>query len=233
MLKDHLLMWLQEGNISIPSFLFAHYVEMGLNEKELILLLQLQQFQKEGNHFPTPDEISMRMTISANECTSTLRKLLQKGFLELKEEVSANALLSEKYSLQPLQMKMVEHFLQKQKLQAAETKAVDDRNLYSIFEQEFGRPLSPFEGETLGMWMDDHQDSQVIMAALREAVISGKLNFRYIDRILFEWKKNGVKTVEQAKAYSEKFRSNFKREQPPAPPVPQPKQVSFYNWLEN
>ena len=51
------------------------------------------------------------------------------------------------------------------------------------------------------MWIDDdHHDPVIIKSALREAVISGKLNFRYIDRILFDWKKNGIKTIEQAKA---------------------------------
>ena len=67
-------------------------------------------------------------------------------------------------------------------------------NLYTVFEKEFGRPLSPFECETLGMWEDqDQHHPNLIQAALREAVMSGKLNFRYIDRILFEWKRMVLK----------------------------------------
>lgn len=79
--------------------------------------------------------------------------------------------------------------------------------LYQQFEQEFARPLSPIEAETLSMWLDeDKHSAELISAALREAVVSGKLNFRYIDRILFEWKRNSIKTVEEAKAHSERFR---------------------------
>lgn len=67
-----------------------------------------------------------------------------------------------------------------------------EKSLYALFEDEFGRPLSPLEGETLSIWMDqDHHDAEMIRLALREAVLSGKLNFRYIDRILFEWKRKG------------------------------------------
>ncbi len=56
------------------------------------------------------------------------------------------------------------------------------------------------------MWMDqDEHDPTIIKAALREAVLSGKLNFRYIDRILFEWKKNGIKTIEQAQQHAKSF----------------------------
>ena len=231
MIKEHMLTWLQEGNVSIPSFLFVHYAEMGLDEKELILLLQLQHFQQEGNSFPTPDEISERMSFSPIECVNVLRKLMQKGFLEIKEEASDDSILREKYSLQPLQEKMIELFLLKQKRQEVKNEQINEKSLYTIFEQEFGRPLSPFECETLGMWIDnDQHSSAVIKAALREAVMSGKLSFRYIDRILFEWKRNGVKTVEQAKAYSEKFRASQRREKPEEP---KPKQVSIYNWLEN
>ena len=62
------------------------------------------------------------------------------------------------------------------------------------------------------MWLDEDQHSpEIIKAALKEAVISGKLNFRYIDRILFEWKKNGIKTVEQAKEHGKKFRTETKK----------------------
>ncbi len=87
-------------------------------------------------------------------------------------------------------------------------------NLYTVFEKEFGRPLSPFECETLGMWEDqDQHHPNLIQAALREAVMSGKLNFRYIDRILFEWKKNGIKTVDQAQNQGRKFRANQQRTQ--------------------
>lgn len=81
------------------------------------------------------------------------------------------------------------------------------KSLYTIFEEEFARPLSPLECETLAIWQDqDQHDAQLIKHALKEAVLSGKLSFRYIDRILFEWKKNGLKTVEQAKIHSQKFR---------------------------
>lgn len=232
MTREQMLTWLQEGNLTIPSFLFVHYVEMGLNEQELILLLHLQQFQKEGNAFPTFEELSGRMSISTIECANILRKLIQRGYLEInEEELTVDRVRSEAYSLVPFQQKMIDHFLSKNQVQAVESKQEEESSLYSIFEQEFGRPLSPFECETLGMWMDDHENTQIIKAALREAVVSGKLNFRYIDRILFEWKKNGIKTEEQARSYGEKFRSHQSRDRQPV--RAEAKEVPFYNWLEN
>ena len=231
MIRNQLVNWLQEGYMTIPSFLFVHYAEMGLNEQELCILLHLQNFQKEGNEFPTPNEISERMSIPAIECMNLLRRLIQKGFLEIKEDKSNEQIICESYSLLPLQYKMADHFLSMQNVQETISKQEEEQSLYTIFEQEFGRPLSPFECETLGMWMDaDGHDVQIIKAALKEAVISGKLNFRYIDRILFEWKKNGVRTVEQARAHGEKFRTYQKRDRKPSPDKAE---IPFYNWLES
>lgn len=104
--------------------------------------------------------------------------------------------------------------------------------LYKRFEEEFCRPLSPIEAETLSMWIDqDHHSPELITAALREAVVSGKLNFRYIDRILFEWKRNGIQTIEQARVHGEKFRKYNKQPRQEAKPIKADAYPSF-SWLD-
>ncbi|WP_379129318.1 DnaD domain protein [Paenibacillus sp. sgz500958] len=83
----------------------------------------------------------------------------------------------------------------------------ESRSLFSIFEKEFGRPLSPMECETISGWVDqDHYPEELILLALKESVFAGKLHFRYIDRILLEWSRNRVKNAQDVKAYSQKFR---------------------------
>lgn len=84
----------------------------------------------------------------------------------------------------------------------------EERNLFTIFEKEFGRPLSPMELETISGWVDaDRYPDELILLALKEAVFAGKLHFRYIDRILLEWSRNRVRTAQDAKAYTQKFRN--------------------------
>ena len=91
---------------------------------------------------------------------------------------------------------------------------------------------NPFECESLSMWIDnDHHDPVIIKSALREAVISGKLNFRYIDRILFDWKRNGIKTIEQAKSHGRNVRQHQKQKSKVE--NVQKQALPFYNWLEN
>lgn len=85
--------------------------------------------------------------------------------------------------------------------------AEESRSLFSIFEKEFGRPLSPMECETISCWVDeDRYPEELILLALKESVFAGKVHFRYIDRILLEWARNRVKNAQDVKAYSQKFR---------------------------
>lgn len=79
------------------------------------------------------------------------------------------------------------------------------RILFQMIEQEFGRPLSPIEMETIVFWTNEHNEG-LIKAALKEAVMQNKRSIRYIEGILNNWKNNNVRTLEEVKAFSEQFR---------------------------
>ncbi|MCZ0754484.1 DnaD domain-containing protein [Anoxybacillus sp. J5B_2022] len=230
--KGKMAEWLAQGSIAIPKLLLHHYKGLGLTEVEFMLLLHLHSFLEEGIAFPTPMELAERMTLTPAQCMETLRKLLQRGFVSIEEQMDERAVRIEKYSLKPLWEKLVYYLLIQSANEKRAGRQEEEQSLYTMFEQEFGRPLSPFECETLTMWMDqDEHDPAIIKAALREAVLSGKLNFRYIDRILFEWKKNGVRTIEQAKDYGKKFRKHQPKQ--PSSQTEHKQTVTFYNWLES
>ena len=77
----------------------------------------------------------------------------------------------------------------------------------------------------INTWLDrDGCSEELVKAALKEAVLSGKLNFRYIDRILFEWQRNNIHTPKEAQAHAMRFRERRLKGAPP--------DFTFYNWLE-
>lgn len=70
------------------------------------------------------------------------------------------------------------------------------KQLFRVLEDTFARPLSPYEIETLNQWIDvDKHDTAIIQAALDEANSLNKLSFKYIDRILLNWKKTMSKQL--------------------------------------
>lgn len=208
--------------MSIPVKLLTSYKKLGLDEYDVVILLQIHRFLMENKELPTPAEIANFLTISEAECAEHLRRLIQKNVLEIKDYRNEANQLSEVYSLEPLWERLFTY--------EEQTRKEEEGTIFILFEQEFGRPLSPFEIETINVWLDeDLMSPALIKAALRESVLMGKLNFKYIDRILREWKQKGIQTVEQARAQSEAFHKNRVKKKYQ---VEKRDTSVYYNWLK-
>ena len=75
----------------------------------------------------------------------------------------------------------------------AEDKKKTEKNIFELFESEFGRTLSPMEYEIINGWKENDVTEEIIVLALKEAIYNGVSNFRYIDKIIYEWNKKGIK----------------------------------------
>ncbi|WP_152654589.1 DnaD domain-containing protein [Oceanobacillus sp. CFH 90083] len=210
----------------VSKKLLSTYYKLGLHETELILILQLSRFAEERNYFPTPFELAQSGSFSEEQAANMLRKLVQKGFLSIEKNNDDLTPISESYSLEPLLEKLYD-----EEVTMANKEEENIGNIFILFEQEFGRPLSPFEIETINSWLDeDDVKPSLIKAGLRESVLMGKLNFKYIDRILREWKKKGIHTVQDARKASQKFHQGKTENNTNTRPK---RDTSFYyNWLE-
>lgn len=213
------------NQIHIPAKLLTEYKALGLKETDVMVLLHLHRFLQERNEFPTPTELSSVLTLNEQECADILRSLIQRGFLKIEQTKNAQHQISEAYSLQPLWEKL----FSKDPF-PSNSEEEGEGTIFILFEQEFGRPLSPFEIETINAWLDQDQIAPaLIKAGLRESVLMGKLNFKYIDRILREWQKKGIRSVEQAREASKQFRDHQVSKQYQV----KKRDTSFYyNWLE-
>jgi len=224
-MDDHKLSSLLQNQIAIPEKLLINYTKIGLDEQDVMILLQLHRFLQRGIDFPTPGEIANTLTIDETECSAKLRNLFQRNMIDIIEYKNEQGKISEAYSLEPLWQRL----LVKEKDVEEKTRQ-EEGNLFVLFEQEFGRPLSPFEIETISVWLDDDGlKPELIVSALREAVLMGKLNFTYIDRILREWKRKGITSVEQAKEATD----NFRKTKTVKKYKPEKRDRSIYfNWLD-
>ena len=230
---DRLQTWIEQGNVHISQLFFQFYKELKISDEEAMLLMHVHAFQQAGNDFPTPDEIGARMMCSQKSVTTMLQKLMQQGFIAIKQDES-DEILTESISLQPLWDRLID-CVRKEEIEIEE-KAPSHKDMegqiFQLFEQEFGRFLSPMEIETISMWMDqDGHTPSVIKMALKEAVISQKMSLRYVDRILFEWKKKNIKTSSEVSKHAATFREKNIQIQPSTDNTA--KKVKFYNWLED
>ncbi len=231
--KEYFIDLFAVGSFAIPKLLLENYKKIGLNEEEFMFLLHIYSAIESGNLFPTPEQLAERMSCSKDRCMEILKYLIQRGYLEIKEK-NDDGIVVEIFSIRPLWEKLYYFLYDQKKKKALQESELAEINIYTLFEQEFGRPLSPMECETLKLWLDhDHYSPLLIKAALREAVMSGKLNFRYIDRILFEWQKKGIETIEQARDQGQKFRAHQRIKMQTKPAKQESSSVPLYNWLES
>jgi DNA replication protein len=209
---------LKEGTVAIPTLLLKYYKRMKLTELEVMIVIHLiASIDKAKNDFPTIDEIQSQMSAPPQQVISGLQKLMNEKFIAIDEEVDiASGIQYERYNLDQLYSKLAAILIEDQEVQrlqrlsqAPKTAATNEgKDIFSVIEKEFARPLTPMELETISGWLDkDAYREELILAALKEAVFAGKVHFRYIDRILLEWSRNRVATVEQAKEYTQRFRS--------------------------
>ncbi|WP_342463192.1 DnaD domain-containing protein [Ureibacillus sp. FSL K6-8385] len=231
---SRLRMWIEQKLVNIPELFFRHYKQLGIADDEAMLLLHLMAFHSENIDFPTPGALAERMHLTEREITEKLQRLLQKGVIEITQGIDANGKIFEKYSMFPLWERMLDFIGKRSMDQEEQQRKNEEGEIFTLFEQEFGRLLSPIEIETISSWLDqDHHSPKIIREALKEAVLAGKLSFRYIDRILFEWKKKNIRTIQQV----EKQREQFAKHHNPSALSKQNatetrKKVPFYNWLE-
>ncbi|MGN8647042.1 DnaD domain protein [Gracilibacillus sp. HCP3S3_G5_1] len=219
------IQFILHDQINFPTLLIEKFAALGLNETQLVIILQIYRAQRKGNNFPTPQEIAQHLTISNEMCTNQLRQLIQKDILSIEEDKEDDQVIKEAYSLDPLWKKL---YAVEKKVENIDNKVGE---VFQKFEREFGRPLSPFEIEMINNWLDeDNHDISLIYAALREAVLMGKINFKYIDRILIEWQKKGIKSSHEAQQSSKSFHSS---QQNTTTKKDHPYDKSlYYNWLE-
>ncbi|QSF43150.1 DnaD domain protein [Paenibacillus tianjinensis] len=224
---------LQNGMAVIPYALLKYYRKLNLSGSEAMLLIHLLSFrQVEGIEFPSLEELQTVTGRSISVIAGELQKLMKEGFISIDgDNDELRDIHYEQYNFTGLYSKLGAYLAEAAQeaaqgktaghaqtsrtagryagnpAAAAPGEAEESRNLFSIFEKEFGRPLSPMECETISGWVDqDRYPEELILLALKESVFAGKVHFRYIDRILLEWARNRVKNAQDVKNYSQNFR---------------------------
>lgn len=79
----------------------------------------------------------------------------------------------------------------------------NNNNIYEFVEQNFGRTLNPIEYEKISSW----EDNDLTRYVIKEAILGGKYNIKYIDVVLHSYKMNNITTVQQAQEEKERFKN--------------------------
>ena len=141
-------------------------------------------------------DLSSKLYMESNKILELISSLNEKNFISI-EMKKTNGVIEEYISTELFYNKI-------ESILISNNDVENNNDIYSIFESEFGRTLSPTETQIIGNWIESDIPEELIKEALKEAVLSGVHNMRYIDKILFEWTKKGYKEVSDIKRKQEK-----------------------------
>lgn len=193
------------GVLIMPNLLLSYYTRLGLDEAEVMLLIQVFRMQaQEGDQFPTPEKLAQFMSIDAGKVREIMVSLMEKKMLNVAPDLAQpNGRC--RYDWKGFMLRLAEVWLAEYDNDPQSASNSTWAEVYDAYEKELGRPLSPLECTQLEEWCRKYP-SVLVHEALRLAVMHGVYHFRYIETILLEWQRSNVRTVREAQEHETRFR---------------------------
>lgn len=200
----------------IPYQWLAEFHALGLSAEEFLLLVQIiAANQVARTDFLSPTELAALCNLAPSAAAELIGGLVQRGFLSIGERLDGAGTHSNYFDLKPLWERV------RGRKKSAEPTYEWRKDPITLFEEEFGRPLSGLECEQIRQWLErDGHPEWLVSEALREAVLANKYSFKYIDRILFEWHRNRVRTKQELENYRQGYRERTKGKEEVAASTP-------------
>ena len=209
MKTNRLMDMIKTSDLVVPSVLLNSYKNLNIDEKALLFLSFL--ISKENHISFDPNIFSQKLGFSVEEIIAIVSDLSTKKLIDI-VVIKENGKMKEYIDITSLYDKLITLIID------SDDKEEVESMIYETIETELGRTLSPIEYETIGGWLKSGISEELIKEALKEAVLNGVNNLKYIDKILYEWSKKGYKKVSDIK------RKNKKEEKV---------ELFEYDWLDD
>ena len=193
-MKDTIKYFIKEKHYSISLSFIKVFKKLNLNIDEVFLILY---FNNEYKPIFDPKKISEELNMSSDDVLNTFNNLISKNLITID-------------TIKDKENKMVEiinldkFYEEVSKIYENKKNEIEEDTIFEVFENELGRTLSPMEYEIINGWISTNISKDLIIGALKEAVYNGVSNFRYIDKIIYEWNKKGFKTMKDVHNHLEK-----------------------------
>lgn len=161
------------------------------------------------------EKVSNSLNLDKGELLTSFNNLFSKKIITLENIKDINGKMYNKVCLDNFYKTLTEEDNNKRHVTS---------DLFSAFESAFGRPLSSMEYEVIRAWSEKMYSEELIKLALKEAVYNKVTNVKYIDTILYEWNKKGIKKEEDLEGFYKENYDNEKIDETG---------IFDYNWLDD
>lgn len=228
---DFIEKYVNAGSTSISNILLHHYHQIGMSTSELMVYLELRSYIDRGQGDPAVKQIADHLGTSEDQVYDLINQMVKDHLMIQKMQKSADGKESLVYDFSPLIHKLVRLVENGEDAQQQKETQNARQKLFTMLETEFGRMLNPIEMSLVNDWIDqDNYNIEVIKLALRETVLNGKYNFKYMDRILSNWDRQNLKTPQAVQAALRQFdeRHHYTSQQDKSAPQPSGHQIPIF-----
>lgn len=221
MKSSKLVELLKKGNFVVPLSLFQLRSRFELTFEEFIFLIYLTNLGIQITF--DPGRFSNDLNVTLEEVLSYIDVLSEKKYISLDVIKNDKNVMEEYIVLDLFYEKLTNLWI----ADLNQEKLLEEKNssVFEIVEKEFARPLTPMEYEVISAWLEDGTREDLILEALKEAVYSGVCNLRYIDKIIYEWGKKGIKTPQDVINNRLKFKEKQEKKEK--------MELFEYDWFED
>lgn len=221
MKSSKLVELLKKGNFVVPLSLFQLRDKFELSFEEFIFLIYLTNLGSQITF--DPNRFSSDLNFKLEQVLSYIDVLSEKRYISLEVIKNDKNVMEEYIVLDLFYEKLTNLWI----ADINQEKLVDEHNsnIFGTIEKEFARPLTPMEYEVISAWLEDGTREDLILEALKEAVYSGVCNLRYIDKIIYEWGKKGIKTPQDVVNNRLKFKEKQEKKEK--------LELFEYDWFED
>ena len=218
-MNEVILNYLKEKPIIIPKILFKNYRKINITDEELIILICLINIGDRTLY--DPSIFTSEIGIDKYKAMQILNDLAEKNLINIKVENDQSGKKEEYIYLDFLYLKLFSLLLDD--ANTDEIQEAKENDIFTLFEQELARTISPMEIEIIKEWLHDGYSEELIKEALKEAIYQDVRNLKYINKILVNWKNKGIKNKNDIL----KEKQNYRKSPKPIEPI------YDYNWLED
>lgn len=210
---------LNAKKLVVSEYLIKEAVRNNLSLDEFLVLVY---FDNSYNGVFEVELVSKILGLDVNRTMEAFNSLMIKGLVTLESVKDLENRLNEVVKLDGVYSSIIENTNE-------ETKEEVKEDIFKTFEKELGRTMSPMELELINGWLISGTPEEIILGALREAVYNGVNNFRYIDKIIYEWEKKGFKNMNDVNAY---IKNRYDEKVKDKAVIKKEQEISDYDWLD-
>lgn len=178
---------IKKNIVDFPELVLNNYYKLGLNETDAVIIIKLNYLLKDNRTYISPKELSESLSISAQTTSKRLNSLIDRGFIKLELIKKKNGKQTESFNLDLLIERIVKSDYEEKEVDIQEKNKTVEGKLVKLFEEEFKKPLSVLDIQTITKWLNEDKYSfERIQDSLFEAIRSRKLSIKYVDGILLK-----------------------------------------------